>query len=85
MSETVDVIFVSCTCAASEWRRFVQQTYAEEVKVNEILRVDVEQTHREDIHRVILISCFHDLFGIVWDVAFIELRVALDDVAVVDV
>ena len=77
--------FVSCTCAASEWRCFVQKTYAEEVKVNEILRVDVEQTHSEDTHRVILISCFHDLFAIVWDLAFIELRVAFDDVAVVDV
>ena len=31
--------------------------------MNEILRVDVEQTHGEDIHRVILMSCFHDLFG----------------------
>ena len=28
--------------------------------MNEILRVDVEQTHSEDTHRVILISCFHE-------------------------
>ena len=55
------------TCAASEWRRFVQKTYAEEVKVQEILRVDVEQTHSEDTHRVSLTSCFHDLFALVWD------------------
>ena len=66
-------------------KTLVQKTYAEEVKVHEILRVDVEQTHSEDTHRVILISCFHDLFAIVWDFAFSELRVALDDVAVVDV
>ena len=53
--------------------------------MNEILRVDVEQTHSEDTHRVIQISCFHDVFAIVSDLAFIELRVALEDVAVGDV
>ena len=52
--------------------------------MNEILRVDVEQTHSEDTHRVILISCFHELLVIVSDLAFIELRVALEDVAVAD-
>ena len=77
-------MFFSWTCAASEWRRFVQKTYAEKIKANEILRVDVEQTHSEDTHRVILISCFHELLAIVSDLAFIELRVALEDVAVAD-
>ena len=52
--------------------------------MNEIVRVDVERTHSEDTHRVILISCFHELFAIVSDLAFIELRVALEDVAVAD-
>ena len=52
--------------------------------MNEILRVDVEQTHSEDAHRVILTSCFHDLFAIVSDVACIELRVSLEDVALAD-
>ena len=59
--------------------------YAEEVKGHEILRVDAEQTHSEDIHRVIMTSCFHDLFARVWDLAFIEFRVGPDDLAVADV
>ena len=59
--------FFSCTCAASESRCFVLKSYAEDVKVNEILRVDVEQTHSEDTHREILIShafIFLFIFGV---------------------
>ena len=39
--------------------------YAEEVKVHEILRVDVEQSHGEETHRVKLTSCFDGLFALV--------------------
>ena len=53
--------------------------------MQEILRVDVEQTHSEDTHRVSLTSCFHDLFALVRDLAFIELRIGPDDLAVADV
>ena len=64
-------------------------TYAEEVQVHEILRVDVEETHSEDrgeeTHRVILTSCFDDLLALVWELAFIELRVGPYDLAVADV
>ena len=52
--------------------------------MNEIVRVVFERTRSEDTHRVILISCFHDLCAIVSDLACIRLRVALEDVAVTD-
>ena len=51
--------------ADSERRRFVEQTYAEEVQVHEILSVDVKETHGEETHRVILISCINDLLALV--------------------
>ena len=52
--------------------------------MNEIVRVDVERTHSGDTHTVILILCFHDLCAIVSDLAFIQLRVAHEDVAAAD-
>ena len=42
--------------------------------MHDILRVDVEQTHSEDTHRVILTSCFH-----------VVLHLSEDDLAVADV
>ena len=71
MSETVAVILFFVDLCSLRMKTFVQQTYAEDVKVDEILRVDVEQTHKEDTHRVIMISRFHDLFAIVLKVQLI--------------
>ena len=62
----------------------VDKTHAEEVKVNEIVRVDVERTHSDDTHTAIMILCFHDLCAIVSDLAFIPLRIAHEDVAAAD-
>ena len=50
--------------------------------MNEILRVDVEQTHGEDIHRVILTSCFHLFSQLLEMFPFLQLRFAVDDVPV---
>ena len=52
--------------------------------MQEILSVDVEETHVEEIHRVMLIACMYDLLAIVGELACVKLRVGPDDLAVAD-
>ena len=52
-SKVVNYLSLVEVCETQIWRRFVEETYAEEIQVHESLSIDAEEIHGEEIQRAL--------------------------------